>query len=87
MHTCQNCGGDTDVVRDVPLSAVKSESAAAVSHLLGGRWREGMAAAARCQGLVETHLSQPLQEVTEVQIAIWKCMWLKVGNMKTIKMN
>ncbi len=87
MHTCQDCGTDTDVVRNVPLASIKSESSSAVSHLLSGRWRQGMEAAGRCQGLVEAHLSQPLLEVTEVQIAIWKCMWLKIGNMKTVKMN
>jgi len=63
--------------------------------LLAARWRAGLAYANKCASLAERHLGAgdgktsfppPPLELVEAQVAIWKCMWLKIGNMKRVKM-
>ena len=57
-----------------------------MEDLVSGRWTSGMSLGKECHDLIRTHLSFPMLEMTEIQIAIWKCMWLKAGNMKLVKM-
>ena len=45
-----------------------------------------MAKAREVTAAVTRYASLPLLEVTEVQIAQWKAMWLLVGNMKPVKL-
>ena len=52
-----------------------------------GNWISGMSDGVKCHDLVRKHLGFPMLEMTEIQIGIWKCMWLKAGNMKLVKMN
>ena len=84
--SCLVCGAETDLSTDLPLAEIKKSSREAIEALIRGRWKEGLAAAAKCESLASKHLSRPLMEVTEVQIAIWKGMWLKYGTMKLVKM-
>ena len=62
------------------------ESDTNIEHLVKGRWNAGIDCVKTCDNLMNKHLSLPLLELTEAQIAIWKCMWLKYGNMKLVKM-
>jgi hypothetical protein len=80
------CGAETDLASDIPLSDIKRLSREAVEALVRGRWRSGLEAAARCERLASKHLSLPLLEVADVQVAIWKAMWLKFGTMKLVRM-
>ena len=86
--TCLVCGHETNIQAEVRacISEIKSESKAAIDHLVKGRWNAGMECVQSCDNLMNKHLAMPLLELAEAQIAIWKCMWLKYGNMKLIKM-
>lgn len=83
--TCLVCGKNTNIFDDIPLQQIKDASRGAVQRLLTGRWDEGIRMATECHDLVVRHLAFPVLEMTEVQIAIWKCMWLKIGNLKLVK--
>ena len=86
--TCLVCGHETLIETEVRtcVSEMKAESKKAIDFLVKGRWNDGIECAAKCDTLMRKHLSLPLLEITEAQIAIWKCLWLKYGNMKLIKM-
>jgi hypothetical protein len=86
VKTCLICGEETDIVRDVPLQKIKELSRYAVQYLLTGQWCSGIDTGVECHDLIQKHLSFPLLEMTEIQIAIWKCMWLKFGNIKLVKL-
>ena len=83
--TCLVCGAETDLASNIPLNEIKNLSSTSIEALIRGQWREGIEAAARCDYLVDKHLSQPLLEIADVQVAIWKCMWLKFGSMRLVK--
>ena len=86
--TCLVCGHETQIETDVRacVSEIKAQSKLAIGHLVKGRWSAGIGCVKTCDSLMNKHLALPLLEVTEAQLAIWKCMWLKYGNMKLIKM-
>ena len=86
--TCLVCGHETLVETEVraSITEIKSHSKMAIDHLVKGRWNAGVECVKNCDRLMNQYLSLPLLELTEAQIAIWKCMWLKYGNMKLIKM-
>jgi hypothetical protein len=83
--TCLVCGAETDLNYDIPLKEIKNLSSTSIEALIRGHWREGIEAAARCDYLVDKHLSFPLLEISDVQVAIWKCMWLKFGSIRLVK--
>lgn len=86
--TCLVCGHETQIETEVrsSISEIKAQSKLAIEHLVKGRWNAGINCVKTCDNLLNKHLSVPLLELTEAQIAIWKCMWLKYGNMKLVKM-
>ena len=86
--TCLVCGHETNIQTEVRtcISEVKAQSNMAIDHLVKGRWNAGIECVKGYDRLMNKHLSLPLLEVAEAQIAIWKCMWLKYGNMKLVKM-
>ena len=40
----------------------------------------------RCEHLVNRHLSMPCVELSDAQIDVWRCLWLKFGSMKLVKL-
>ena len=58
----------------------------AVDRLVRGDWRPGLEYGLKCSQLTDSHFGPPVLELAEVHIAMWKCMWLKAGNMKLVKM-
>ena len=86
LQTCLVCGQTTNLNSDIPLKDLKSESEAVVDLLTHGKWTRGLAETARLMDTASKHFCMPVSEVVEAQIAIWKCMWLRYGNMKHVKM-
>ena len=86
LITCLVCGHETDLAADLPLKAISRESEEAVAHLVKGDWEIGIRHVEKCHALIDKHLSLPMLELTEAHIAIWKCIWLKFGNMKLVKL-
>ena len=86
--TCLVCGHETQIQSEVRecILEIKSYSKKAVELLVKGKWSAGIDCVKECDRLMNKHLALPLLELTEAQLAIWKCMWLKYGNMKLIKM-
>ena len=86
--TCLVCGHETQIETEVRacITEIKAQSKQAIEHLVKGRWNAGTECVKNCDLLMHKHLSLPLLELADAQIAIWKCMWLKFGNMKLIKM-
>ena len=84
-RTCLVCGQTTDLTKDIPLPEMKSISGKALNCLVKGQWKEGLELAKKTELLVTKHFSLPVLEWIEVQIAIWKCLWLKFGSMRLVK--
>ncbi len=72
--------------RDAKVGELKTLSQNAVNLLIHGSWNDGLEAAEESINFGLKHFSLPILEVSETQIAIWKCLWLKFGNMKQVKM-
>ena len=87
--TCLVCGKVTNLKdqRHFPLNLIKETSSDSINHFVHGRWRQGMDKGIECRALVTKHLTVPVLELTEVEIAIWKCLWLKWGNLKKVQLN
>lgn len=85
IRTCLVCGETTDLIRDIPVDDLKKRSAEAIDTLIKGRWCEGLEMAKQVEGIVTKHFNLPVLELSEVQIAIWKCLWLKHGSMRKVK--
>ena len=79
------CGENTDLLNDVPIEKIKTISSKAVESLVKGRWKEGLDLTRDLDQLVTKHFSHPVLEMVEAQVGIWKCMWLKYGNMRLVK--
>ena len=60
-------------------------SSQALKCLIKGQWEEGLELAKKTEFLATRHFTQPVLEWVQVQIAIWKCLWLKFGSMKLVK--
>lgn len=84
--SCLVCGSETDLGKDVPLKRIKEESKAAIDLLLKGQWSLGIEKVATCDRLVSKYFEGPTLEMAEAQVAIWKCMWLRFGNMRLVKL-
>jgi hypothetical protein len=80
--TCLACGETTDVNKDIPLKELKKAAANATALLLKGQWTEGMEHAIKVESLTTKYFAMPVLEVVDVQIAIWKSMWLRYGSMR-----
>ena len=79
------CGGITDSISDIPLQSIKETSSKAVDYFVKGKWKEGLDLTKDLDQVVNKHFSSPVLEMVEAQVGIWKCMWLKYGNMKLVK--
>lgn len=86
VRTCVVCGESTHLWQDIPLEAIKKLSSQACEALVKGQWQQGLALARQTESKVLRHFSLPVLELSEVQIAIWKCMWLVHGSMRLVKM-
>ena len=84
-RTCVVCGERTNLAQDIPLEAIKKSSALACQAFIKGQWQQGLNLAKETESLVTRSFSLPVLELTEVQIAIWKCLWLKYGSMRQVK--
>ncbi|TRY63413.1 hypothetical protein TCAL_02645 [Tigriopus californicus] len=82
---CLMCGKQTDLQQDVPLSRIKELSKQSVEKFIQGLWEEGMVLGRECAELIEKHVHLPILELTDIQIGIWKCIWIKWGNLKLVK--
>eukprot|EP00095_Tigriopus_kingsejongensis_P011484 maker-scaffold626_size122949-snap-gene-0.33 protein:Tk11484 transcript:maker-scaffold626_size122949-snap-gene-0.33-mRNA-1 annotation:"set and mynd domain-containing protein 4-like" len=82
---CSLCGQETHILSDVPLPRVKELTIQAVDELVRGQWESGIEDGRECQRLIARHMELPVVEQTEVQIALWKSMWLQWGNLRLIK--
>ena len=80
---CSDCGEEVDF--DKVLSGLSLLSKSSVASLIQGQWSLGLEDGVQCHDLVQKHFKDPILELTEVQIAIWKCMWIKVGNLRKVK--
>ena len=85
QKTCLVCGKTTDLFKDVPLPDLKSISSKALNALVKGQWEEGLELAKKTELLATKHFTLPVLEWVEVQVAIWKCLWLKFGSMRLVK--
>merc|ERR1719419_1548476 len=86
LLTCLVCGHETDLVADIPLGAIANESDLAINHLEKGDWQIGLKHVRKCEQLVDKHLSMPNLDLSEARISIWRCLWLKFGSMKLVKL-
>lgn len=84
--TCLACGHETDLEKDIPLQSIKEESDKAQEHLQKGDLQIGLKHLERCEHLVNRHLSMPCVELSDAQIDVWRCLWLKFGSMKLVKL-
>lgn len=80
------CGKENDITETIPVRSIKDLSHSAVEHLIAGQWEEGITKLKQCEAVVAKNLQPPILELTEAQIAVWKAMWLKYGNMKIVKL-
>ena len=79
------CGETSDLLKDIPIEAIKKMSSKAVESFVKGRWKEGLDLTRDLDQLVNKHFTHPVLEMVEAQVGIWKCMWLKYGNMRLVK--
>ena len=83
--TCLVCGLETQV-QDIPLQQIAEASQQAVGRLCGQLdWVGGLQAVREAQALFDLHLVPPSLELYNTQIAIWRAMWMIVGNKKLVK--
>jgi len=73
------------LLQDIPLEAIKKISSEACETLVRGQWSKGLELAQKTEEMVKKHFSLPVLEVTQVQISIWKCLWLVHGSMRLVK--
>ena len=85
VQTCLVCGKSTNLLQDIPLEAIKKMSSEACETLVRGQWSKGLELAQKTEEMVKKHFSLPVLEVTQVQISIWKCLWLVHGSMRLVK--
>jgi hypothetical protein len=85
VQTCLVCGKSTNLLQDIPLEAIKKISSEACETLVRGQWSKGLELAQKTEEMVKKHFSLPVLEVTQVQISIWKCLWLVHGSMRLVK--
>jgi hypothetical protein len=86
IQTCLVCGETTDFHKDIPLKALQEAASNATATLIKGKWTEGLEHAIIVESLATKHFAMPVLEVVDAQIAISKCMWLRYGSMRLIKM-
>ena len=85
IQTCVVCGESTHLLQDIPLEAIKKLSAEACEVLVNGQWSKGLEMARKVEEMITKHFSLPVLELTQVQISIWKCLWLVHGSMRLVK--
>ena len=67
------------------MDDLKKVSSQAVELLVKGQWKKGLELARKTEKMVTKHFCLPVLELTEVQISIWKCLWLAHGSMRLVK--
>ncbi len=83
---CEPCSKNWPLLVDMKNILGNNNSKEAVDLLTHGKWKQGLAKADQLFEKVLQKSNMPLPEVAETQIAIWKCLWLKYGNTKQVKM-